>query len=175
MIRQSIASFVSVAALGLSVISAAAAEKSVPPIGIGLDDLKEITRNLIDAENRHDVEAVKPFLWNSPSTLFVAKTANPDQGNWAGFWGADVVLEHFHDLYQGTFHMEPDYGKEKIVALGPNVGEVYLPTTISVSYAGQAPTPKPFLLIFEWIRTKEGWRMATDIALPVPPAPQKQG
>jgi hypothetical protein len=26
-------------------------------------------------------------------------------------------------------------------------------------------------MILNWVRTPEGWRMATDIALPIPPAP----
>ncbi|MEI9982802.1 MAG: hypothetical protein WDN69_06070 [Aliidongia sp.] len=64
---------------------------------------------MIDAENRHDLAAVRPFLWNSASTLFVAKTATGAEGNWAGFWGTETVLQHFGDLYQGTFRMEPDY------------------------------------------------------------------
>jgi hypothetical protein len=33
------------------------------------------------------------------------------------------------------------------------------------------PVPKPFLMIIDWVRTPEGWRTATDIALPIPPAP----
>jgi hypothetical protein len=79
-------------------------------------NLKSLFTKLIDAENRHDITAVKPLLWNSPATLFVAKTA--------------------------------------------------------VSYAGQTPLPKPFLIIMDWIRTRDGWRMASDIAIPVPPAGQ---
>jgi hypothetical protein len=37
-----------------------------------------------------------------------------------------------------------------------------------VAYAGQNPVPKPFLMILNWIKTPHGWRMATDIALPIP-------
>ena len=103
--------------------------------------------------------------------LFVAKTATPAEGNWAGFWGTDVVIQHLRDLYRGPFLMEPDYGQEKVVLLTSEVAETYVPLSITVAYAGQTPIPKPFLMIVEWIRTPAGWRMATDIALPVPPAP----
>jgi hypothetical protein len=133
-----------------------------------VENLKSLFRQFIAAENRHDVGAVKPFLWNSPSTLFVAKTATPDEGNWAGFWGREVVLQHFADLYRGTFKMEPDYTKQKIVGLTADVAEVYTPFQIAVSYAGQTPVPKPFLIVMNWIRTTDGWRMASDIAIPVP-------
>ena len=102
--------------------------------------------------------------------LFVAKTATPEQGNWAGFWGTDVVIEHLGELYQGPFEIDPEYAKEKVVALTPDVAETYAPVNITVAYAGQTPVPKPFLMILEWIRTAHGWRLATDIALPIPPA-----
>jgi hypothetical protein len=80
-----------------------------------LNELRHLYKQLIDAENAHDVKAVAPFVWDSSSTLFVAKTENPAQGNWAGFWGKDVVLEHFSALYAGTFHMAPDYAQERVV------------------------------------------------------------
>jgi hypothetical protein len=138
------------------------------------DVIKEINtlyRALIDAENRHDLSAVRTMVWQSPDMLFVAKTATPAEGNWAGFWGTEVVLEHFHDLYQGVFVMEPDYSRVKTVSLTKDVAETYAPLSISVGYAGQTPVPKPFLMIVTWIRTAAGWKMATDIALPIPPAP----
>src|SRR5262249_25794984 len=67
-----------------------------------LTTLKALYEHLIAAENRHDLAAVKQLVWDSPSTLFVAKTATPAEGNWAGFWGSDIVMQHFHDLYQQT-------------------------------------------------------------------------
>jgi len=115
------------------------------PLDAGtLDGLKALSKQLINAENRHDLAAVKRLIWDSPSTLFVAKTATASEGNWAGFWGTDVVMRHFHDLYQGTFKMEPDYEKERIVGLTADVAEIYLPVKISVAYAGQTPCPSLF-------------------------------
>jgi hypothetical protein len=140
-----------------------------------LEELRTLYKQLIEAENRHDIAAVRTFVWDSPNALFVAKTATAVEGNWAGFWGTDVVLQHLDDLYTtGPFRIDPDYDKEKIVALGHDVAETYVPVNITVAYAGQVPVPKPFLMILEWIRTPEGWRMATDIALPIPPVPSGQ-
>ncbi len=136
-----------------------------------ISHLKNLYSQLIEAENKHDLAAVRPMLWTSPSTLFVAKTATSAEGNWAGFWGTDVVMQHFHDLYQGPFKMEPNFEKEKVVGLSKDVAETYVPLNISVAYAGQTPVPKPFLMIVEWVRTPEDWKMATDIALPIPPPP----
>src|SRR5580704_15779733 len=138
-----------------------------------LEELKVLYARLIAAENRHDIAAVRDLVWVSPNALFVAKAATPAEGNWAGFWGTDVVLQHLNELYKaGPFRIDPDYDKEKVVALSRDVAETYVPVNITVAYAGQVPVPKPFLMILAWVRTPEGWRMATDIALPIPPPPQ---
>ena len=157
----------------LSALSAPAA-KAADPIVINArteQELRATYKRLIDAENAHDIEAVKGFVWNSPSALFVAKTKTAAEGNWAGFWGADVVVSHIGELFHGTFVMSPDYSREKIVQLSADVAETYVPLEISVGYAGQSGTPKPFLMIVEWVNVQGKWKMATDIALPIPPAP----
>src|SRR5262245_6234748 len=136
------------------------------------NQISALYRKLVEAENRHDLEEVRTMVWDSPSTLFVAKTATAAEGNWAGFWGTDVVMHHFAELYDaGSFRIDPDYDKERVVGLTHDVVETYVPVNITVAYAGQTPVPKPFLMILEWVRTPDGWRMATDIALPIPPAP----
>ena len=133
-------------------------------------ELRTLYKRLIDAENAHDIAAVSRFIWNSPSALFVAKTKTATEGNWTGFWGKDAVVAHLGELYQGTFVMAPDYSREKVVQLSREVAETYAPLQISVAYAGQSGTPKPFLMIVEWIRVGGEWKMATDIALPIPTA-----
>jgi hypothetical protein len=135
------------------------------------NEIRALYARLIDAENRHDLRAVRALIWNSPSMLFVAKTATVAEGNWAGFWGTETVMAHLGDLYAaGPFRIDPDYSAEKVVGLTSDVAETYAPVKITVAYAGQSGAPKPFLMILEWIRTPQGWRMATDIALPIPPA-----
>lgn len=154
-----------------SMLVAGEAVRADPLDASALKEVGGLYRTLIDAENRHDLSAVRQMVWRSPDTLFVAKTATPAEGNWAGFWGADVVMQHFADLYAGTFMMAPHYDRVKTVGLTADVAETYAPLEITVSYAGQTPAPKPFLMIVTWIRTSDGWKMATDIALPIPTAP----
>jgi hypothetical protein len=149
---------------------AAAAPSPSAPLDAGtLEEISALYHTLIDAENRHDLAAARTMVWDSPSTLFVAKTATAAEGNWAGFWGIDVVMQHFQDLYQGPFVMAPDYSRAETVGLTADVAETYAPLNITVAYAGQTPTPKPFLMIVTWLRTPTGWKMATDVALPIPP------
>src|SRR5215469_2150566 len=170
-------SFAAIAAALISdpVVRAADGNPQAAPLNeAAFSEIHGLYRELIDAENRHDIAAVRRFVWNSPNALFVAKTATAAEGNWAGFWGKEVVLAHLDELYKaGPFRIDPDYAKERVVALSTDVVETYVPVSITVAYAGQTPVPKPFLMILEWVRTPQGWRMATDIALPIPPAPHE--
>jgi len=51
------------------------------------------------------------------------------------------------------------------------LAETYAPMNITVSYARQDGTPRPFLMIIDWIKVAKGWKIASEIILPVPPAP----
>jgi hypothetical protein len=143
---------------------------------LGKPDLAEVEvlyKQLTDAENAHESAAVERLVWKSRNALFVSKTATAAEGNWAGVWGGEVVAQHIRDLLQGTFRIDPDYSRLKVVGITRDVAETYAPVQISVSYGGQTPVPKPFLIITDWVKTNEGWKMATDIALPVPPSPNE--
>jgi hypothetical protein len=158
---------------GLGVASAALGADPSPIASATESQIRELYANLIEAENAHDIERVRGMVWESPETLFVAKTKTAAEGNWAGFWGKDVVVEHLQELFAGTFRIAPDYSKEKIAPLAPTMAETYVPVNISVAYAGQSGTPKPFIMIIDWVRVPSGaWKMATDIALPIPPPPK---
>jgi hypothetical protein len=139
-----------------------------------LAEVEALYKQLTDAENAHDSAAVERLVWKSPNALLVSKTATAGEGNWAGVWGDQVVVQHLHDLLQGTFHLDSNYLRLRVVGISRDVAETYAPVQISVSFGGQAPVPKPFLIITDWVKTDEGWRMATDIALPVPPSPNER-
>jgi hypothetical protein len=128
-------------------------------------DVKNIYKKLIDVENRHDLSAVRELVWNSRSTLFVAKAPV----GWRGYWGIDDVMQHLHDMYQQPFRIDPIYEEEKVVFITPEIAETYAPVRITVAYGGQNPVPKPFVMVLIWIKTSEGWKMTTDIPIPVPP------
>jgi hypothetical protein len=130
---------------------------------------------LIQLANRHDLKALHLMFWQSPSVLLVAKSAIPTNGNWAGFWGNDAVDRKLHDIAaSGPVVLAPDFSKLKVVGLTHELGESYVPMNITVSYAGQDGRPKPFLMIVTWMKVAKDWEIASEIILPVPPAPAVQ-
>jgi hypothetical protein len=164
--------------LFMLLIGNVAESQSQSPARTEAQSLKQVldkTHELLDKENAKGFDAVRKFVWDSPSALFVAKTATADQGNWAGFWGHDVVVQHLHDvIFGGPFRIDPDYTKAHAILFTDDVAETYVPVEITVAYGGQQPVPKPFLLLMDWIKVGSDWKMASDIAIPVPPAPSAQ-
>jgi hypothetical protein len=137
-----------------------------------LNKIKSQFSEVMGLANRHDTKDLHQMFWQSPSTLLVAKSAVPSEGNWAGFWGNDAIDQKLNDIAaSGPVVLVPDLSKLRVVGLTPDVAVCYAPVTITVSYAGQDGTPKPFLMIFNWIAISNDWKIASEIILPVPPAP----
>jgi hypothetical protein len=83
------------------------------------EEIKRIYKQLIDAQNKHDLPAVRALVWDSPSTLCVAKAPV----GWHGYWGIDDVMQHLHDMYQLPFRIDPIYEDEKVVFITPVIAE----------------------------------------------------
>lgn len=141
-----------------------------------LTTIKTQFSELITLANNHDIKAIHNMFWQSPSTLLVAKSAVPAEGNWAGYWGNEAIDKKLHDIANsGPVVLTPDYAKLKVVGVTKEVAQSYAPLNITVSYAGQSGTPKPFLLIINWVKIAQDWKVAAEVLLPVPPsAPVKQ-
>lgn len=138
-----------------------------------LNTLRSDFSHLMQLANRHDFKALHEMFWQSPSALLVAKSAIPTEGNWAGFWGNEAIDQKLRDIgTSGPVVLRPDYSKFKVVGLTKDIAQSYAPVDITVSYAGQDGTPKPFLLLINWIKIGKDWKVASEIILPVPPAPE---
>ena len=160
------------AALSTGAAAAAPAVKSGPLDAATLITIKSKFGRLMKLANNHDFKALHGMFWQSPSTLLVAKSAIQSEGNWAGFWGNEAVDQKLHDIgSSGPVVLEPDYSKLKVVGLTRDVAESYVPMNITVSYAGQDGTARPFLMIINWLRVGKDWKVASEIILPVPPVP----
>jgi hypothetical protein len=168
------------AAIALAVsagsLAAAPANSKEPLDAQTLDTIRSDFSKLMELANRHDFKALHEMFWQSSSTLLVAKNAIPSEGNWADFWGNEAIDQKLHDIgTSGPVVLEPDYSKLKVVGLTQDIAESYVPMNITVSYAGQDGAPKRFLMIINWIKVGKAWKVASEIILPVPPAPAAKG
>jgi len=123
-----------------------------------LSAIKSQFSQLMEFANRHDIKAIHGMFWQSPSALLVAKSAVTSEGNWAGFWGNDVIDRKLQDIAaSGPVVLTPDLSKLRVVGLTRELAESYAPVTITVSYAGQDGAPKPFLMIIDWLKVAKDW------------------
>jgi hypothetical protein len=160
------------AALSAGISAAAPIARMDPLDASALSAIKSQFNQLMEFANRHDVKAIHGMFWQSPSALLVAKSAIPSEGNWAGFWGNDAIDQKLHDIAaSGPVVLAPDLSKLRVVGLTRELAESYVPMTITVSYSGQDGTPKPFLMIINWLKVGKDWKIASEIILPVPPTP----
>ncbi|WP_246791510.1 hypothetical protein [Bradyrhizobium commune] len=168
---------VTLTAVALTTVSAetAPAVSTEPLDAATLSAIKSKFGRLMEFANKHDFKALHGMFWQSPSALLVAKSAIPSEGNWAGFWGNEAIDQKLHDIgSSGPVVLEPDYSKLRVVGLTRDVAESYVPMNITVSYAGQDGTARPFLMIINWLRVGKDWKVASEIILPVPPAPAQR-
>jgi hypothetical protein len=164
------------AALSAATSSAAPIAPRDPLDASTLATIKSRFSQLMDLANRHDVAAIHGMFWQSPSALLVAKSAVASEGNWAGFWGNDAIDQKLHDIAaSGPVVLAPDLSKLRVVGLTRELAESYVPMMITVSYAGQDGTPKPFLMIVDWLKVGRDWKIASEIILPVPPTTVVKG
>jgi len=161
-----------VAAVSAGTSAAAPVARKDPLDASALNTIKSQFSQLMDLANRHDVKAIHGMFWQSPSALLVAKSAVPSEGYWAEFWGNDAIDQKLHDIAaSGPVVLTPDLSKLRVVGLTRELAESSVPMTITVSYAGQDGTPKPFLMIIDWLKVEKDWKIASEIILPVPPTP----
>ena len=163
-------------ALSTGSVAAAPAGSDGPLDAESLNTIRSQFSRLMELANKHDFKSLHGMFWQSPSTLLVAKSAIASEGNWAGVWGNEAIDQKLHDIgSSGPVVLEPDYSKLKVVGLTHDVAESYVPMNITVSYAGQDGTARPFLMIINWLRVGKDWKVASEIILPVPPVPAAKG
>jgi hypothetical protein len=170
--RTVFAAALALAAVAIRSAAAPAAAHGDPLDAPALNTIGAQFGKLMELANKHDIKALHEMFWQSPSALLVAKSAIPSEGNWAAVWGNQAIDQKLHDIAAaGPAILQPDFANLKVVGLSKNLAESYAPATITVSYAGQDGTPKPFLLILTWMKVGKDWKVASEIILPVPPAP----
>jgi hypothetical protein len=168
-VKKTLASaVVLIAVLGTASSDVSAGEKA-PESTRDVKTIELRFKTLLDLANKHDINGIHAMFWQSPSALLVAKGAVPAEGEWAGFWGNEAIDQKLHAIADsGPVGLTPDLSRLKVVKLSADIAESYDPLEITVSYAGQDGTPKPFLMIMTWKKISGDWKVASEIILPVP-------
>lgn len=148
-------------------IVVAAAASSVAYAQERTSDDGELVRALfikqMDAENAHDLARLDSILADSlddqsSPVSFVARAYQ--------FWGKKEVMKHFEQTFKGTWHLEPDMARSRIITVSTDTVQIYVPTKVTYGAAGKDAITATFLINQFAVRTPHGWRFTA--ILPVP-------
>ena len=126
------------------------------------DEVRAAFERFVVAQNAHDSAAVRELLLDSPAFLWITR-GTP-------IWGRDAAIKRFEVLYQGTWKLAPDSSAMKVAMLIDTTAQLYVPIMFTIGPPGQPASDSPFLMNQTWVKTGNGWRIATILPIPVPPA-----
>jgi ketosteroid isomerase-like protein len=124
------------------------------------DEVKALFGKFVAAQNAHDLKAVGEILQDSPQFLWITR-GTP-------YWGRDAALKRFGEYYQGTWELEPKLDQLKVTELSPGVAQIFAPTVFRIAPAGQTAQPTLFLLNHIYVKTADGWKLASIFPILVP-------
>jgi uncharacterized protein (TIGR02246 family) len=115
-------------------------------------DIRALYDAFVSAQNRHDIDAVRPLLSDSPDFLWISD-GRP-------VWGREAMLERMADFQSAeVWRVEPEYDDSRVILLDEDSAVFHLPLVLVIG-SEAAPSRLPWLV--EVICQKEagGWRIA---------------
>jgi uncharacterized protein (TIGR02246 family) len=125
------------------------------------DEIRTIFEDFVAAQNAHDLQAVGEILSDSEDFLWITR-GNP-------IWGRDAALDRFAALYEGTWSLEPEMAEFKVIELGDDSAQLFVPVTFMIAPAGKTAQPSEFLMNQTLVRTDAGWKIASILPILLPP------
>ena len=148
--------------LAFAILFAVSALVSRQALAAPEDDVRAGFERFVVAQNAHDSATVRELLLDSPTFLWITRGAP--------IWGREAALKRFETLYLGSWKLAPDSSGMKVALLGDTTAQLYVPIMFTIGPPGQPAPDTPFLMNQTWVKTGSGWRIATILPIPVPPA-----
>lgn len=124
------------------------------------DEIRATFDRFVDAQNEHDLAKLKPLLLASPDFLWITRGAP--------IWGSDAALQRFAALYKGTWRLEPDAAALKVLRIGQDTAQLFVPISFTIGTAGKPAQTMRFLMNEVLVRTSAGWRVSSILPIPAP-------
>ena len=132
-----------------------------PAIAAPEDEVRSTFDRFVAAQNAHDIKAVEPLLLASPDFLWITRGAP--------VWGQDAALKRFAALYEGTWRLDPELTSLKVIMIGEDVAQIYVPIMFTIGAAAQPSQQAKFLMNQVLVKTHTGWRVSSILPIPLPP------
>jgi hypothetical protein len=120
-------------------------------------EAREFFTKFVAAQNAHSAADVRAMLWNSPSMLLFSRGVETR--------GPDAVADRFGEYYQGTWHLEPDMSKFRVVAISNDVMQILVPIVFTRGLPGKLPQDNTFLISQTFVRDAGDWHIASILPI----------
>ena len=124
------------------------------------DDVVTTFERFVAAQNEHDPRAVEALLLDSPDLLWITR-GTP-------IWGSQAAMERFATLYRGTWQLAPESESLKVMMLGADAAQLFVPIVFTIGPAGETGEPARFLMNQVLVRTEAGWKISSILPIPAP-------
>lgn len=138
--------------LGLSIlVLVSVVWMQVPAMADPRDDILHLYKRFVDAQNAHDLAAVRSLLSDSPDFLWVSD-GRP-------VWGADATVSRMSSFQQSAvWRVVPALDRARAIVLSADVGILHLPLVLTIG-STHAPDHLPFLVEMVARRGVNGWKI----------------
>lgn len=115
-------------------------------------EVMDLYRAFAAAQNRHDTQAVRALLWDSPDFLWISD-GRP-------YWGSDAMIERMSQFQKAeVWRVEPDLAAARVVSIDANAAYVHMPLVLVIG-GKDNPTRLKWLVEVVCRKTQDGWRIA---------------
>lgn len=143
-----------------SVLFAIAALGPAPALATAEVEVRAAFERFVQVQNAHDAAALEPLLADSPQFLWITR------GN--AIWGREAALQRFGKLYEGTWRLDPELGKLRVVSVADDVAQLHVPVSFTVGAAGQRPESTRMFLNQVLVKRGGAWRVMSIFPIPAP-------
>lgn len=123
-----------------------------PALADAEQDIRGLYEAFVAAQNRHDIEAVRPLLSSREDFLWISD-GRP-------VWGREAMLERMASFQAAeVWRVEPEYAASRVILLDDDSAVFHLPLLLVI---GSSADPARLRWLVEVICQKEadGWRIA---------------
>ena len=126
------------------------------------EEVRAAFERFVQVQNAHDGKALEGLLLDSGQFLWITR-GTP-------IWGREAALQRFAQNYQGTWKLEPEWAALRVVPVGSEAAQLFVPVQFTIGPAGQAPAVSRFYINQLFLKTGTGWRVVSilPIAAPAP-------
>jgi ketosteroid isomerase-like protein len=131
-----------------------------PALAASEDEVRTTFERFVAAQNAHDEKALAGLLLASPDFLWITRGT--------AVWGHDQAMKRFAGLFQGTWQLAPDPSGLKLMMIGEDVAQLFVPIAFTIGNAGQPAQTTTFLMNQVLRKTADGWKVSSILPIPVP-------